>query len=352
MSGADVQVTDVQVTDVQVTDVQVTVVIPLFNDAATIGGVLAALAVQTGAPAYEVIAVDDGSTDQGPALVNPPARLIRQANAGPAAARNRGAAAARGDILLFLDADCIPPANWIRRMSAALRGRGFDAVMGTLGAANDGVVVRLVQLEVEDRYRGMAAARAGVDFIAAPACGMHRAVFMAIGGFDETLRQAEDVEIAYRLTGAGHRIAFVADAPVLHAHQTTWRAFLRAKYQRATGRLRVFGRFPEKRRHDSWTPLALKAQFGMIALSVPLLLAGLFGLPWAAALGGLSLLAGVLLAWPLILATARREAPLIGFAAGLGVGVAFVILRSLIILAAMLRMKVPVLWRRGRTGAP
>ena len=318
-----------------------TVVIPLYNDAASIGKVLDALEIQTGAPPFEVIVVDDGSTDLGPELVQKRATLIRQANAGPAAARNTGAGQAKGDYLLFLDADCTPSAHWVERLTSAMLDTGYDGVMGTLTAANDGVVPRLVQLEVEDRYRSMARAKDGVDFIAAPSCGFNRRVFLALGGFNQSLRQAEDVEMGYRFTEAGHRIAFVADAPVAHEHQTTWGEFIRTKYRRAVGRLRVFALFPQKRRHDSWTPLSLKLQFAAIALAVGALTLGFVFWPGVLVGFGLIMMA-ILLGWPLVIATARRQASLIGFPRGLGVGAAFVVIRSLVILVAMLRAK---LWK-------
>ena len=318
---------------------EVSVVIPLFNDADTIGVVLNALSQQSGAPPFEVIVVDDGSTDGGPEVVGTRARLVQQANAGPAAARNNGARAARGHLVLFLDSDCTPPDNWVAAMAAAISDTGFDGVMGTLRAANDGVVPRLVQLEIEDRYRGMAATQNGVDFIAAPSCGFVREVFLALGGFDERLRQAEDVEIAYRLTAQGHRIAFVGTAPVAHAHQTTWHEFIATKYRRAVGRLKVFDLYPEKRRKDSWTPLTLKVQFAAVAIAVPLFAIGLFGVPLALSPATGLVLAAIGFGWPLVISTARREASLIGLLPGIMVGAGFVVVRSLVILVAMMRMK-------------
>ena len=329
----------------------ISVIIPLYNGADTIAGVLAALAGQTTARQFEIIVVDDQSNDGGDRLVRPPVRLLHQQNAGPAAARNHGARQANGDLLLFLDSDCTPTPNWVEDMARAIETSGFDAVMGTLIAANDGVVPRLVQLEVEDRYRGMAAASDGVDFIAAPSCGVKRDVFTQLGGFDERLRQAEDVEFAYRLTAAGHKIAFVQTAPVAHAHQTTWRAFLKTKYVRAAGRLRVFRLFPQKRRQDTWTPLSFKLQFAAVALSVPaLLLALVLGGVWWAILVAL-IMAAILLGAPLVLATARRQRDLIGFVPGLFVGAGFVLIRSAIILAAMLRSKLPRFPDRKNGGA-
>ncbi|MFX0540920.1 glycosyltransferase [Roseovarius sp. S4756] len=319
---------------------QTSVVIPLYNDAASIGQVLAALDRQTTDRSFEVIVVDDGSTDDGPNLVRPPARLIRQTNAGPAAARNHGAAIARGDALLFLDADCIPPENWLAEMSDALKGPGFDAVMGTLVAANDGLVPRLVQLEIEDRYLGMARAVDGVDFIACPSCGMRRAVFEKVGGFDRRLRQAEDVELAYRLTGLGYRIAFVDTAPVAHAHQSGWLEFLAVKYRRAKGRMQVFRMFPGKVKADTWTPLALKLQFAFIALSLPSVIGALIGPSWLWFAVPACLCLAIASGWPFVRATASRQADLIGYFPGLCVGAAYIVLRGFIILSAVLTVRI------------
>lgn len=86
----------------------VSVVVPLYNKAKYVRRALDSIAAQTLPPA-EVIVVDDGSTDEGPAVVESytrlPVRLIRQQNAGPGAARNRGIASASGDLIAFLDAD-------------------------------------------------------------------------------------------------------------------------------------------------------------------------------------------------------------------------------------------------------
>jgi hypothetical protein len=87
---------------------RVSVIVPLFNKERTIRRCLDSIAAQT-ARDFEVIVVDDGSTDSGPALVSgyPDARfrLLRQPNAGPGAARNRGLEQARAPLVAFLDAD-------------------------------------------------------------------------------------------------------------------------------------------------------------------------------------------------------------------------------------------------------
>lgn len=316
----------------------VSVVIPLYQDEGSILSVLAALSRQRDAPMFEIIVVDDGSSDGGPAIAEAAgAQVLRQANAGPSAARNAGARIARAPVILYLDADCVPPDCWLRDMSAPMRNQGFDAVVGTICPANDGVVPRLVQSEVADRYRSMARSGGAVDFIAAPSCGTTRALLDRVGGFDETLRQAEDVELGYRISIGGGRIAFVQSVPVAHHHQTGWIEFLRVKFRRALGRIAVLDRYPEKRVQDNWTPLTFKAQVGVIGLAGLALILALLLTSWLALGLGVALLAvAVLLGWPLVAGTADTMRGLVVWPLGHLIGVGFVLARGAVIIAAVL----------------
>lgn len=102
---------------------RVSVVVPLYNKERTVLRTLAAIAAQDCAD-FEAIIVDDGSTDGGDAVAeafpDPRFRLIRQENAGPGAARNTGIAAARADLIAFLDADDVWSADYLSTAVAAL----------------------------------------------------------------------------------------------------------------------------------------------------------------------------------------------------------------------------------------
>jgi hypothetical protein len=102
---------------------RVSVVVPLYQKAATVRRTLASIAAQTLGD-FEAIVVDDGSTDgcgdAVAALADSRFRLLRQANAGPGAARNRGIGAARGGYVAFLDADDYWDAGYLARMVARL----------------------------------------------------------------------------------------------------------------------------------------------------------------------------------------------------------------------------------------
>src|SRR5215831_12371129 len=103
---------------------RVTVIVPVYNGRATLGSCLAALEASRAGPA-EVIVVDDASTDgSGSLAAAMGARVIRlEANSGPAAARNRGAAQATGDVLFFVDADVAVAPGAVDRVRSALHGR-------------------------------------------------------------------------------------------------------------------------------------------------------------------------------------------------------------------------------------
>lgn len=102
---------------------RVSVVVPLYQKAGTVSRSVASILSQSFAD-FELIVVDDGSTDAGPQIVaavkDSRVRLIAQANAGPGAARNRGMRAARGEYVAFLDADDAWRPQYLERMVAAL----------------------------------------------------------------------------------------------------------------------------------------------------------------------------------------------------------------------------------------
>ena len=97
----------------------ISVIVPVKDGAQTLPACLEALLRQDGqrfGVDYEIIVVDDGSRDESARIAAQMGlRVISQANAGPAAARNLGASLAGGQLLAFTDADCVPLPDWLRR---------------------------------------------------------------------------------------------------------------------------------------------------------------------------------------------------------------------------------------------
>ncbi|MHB0875268.1 MAG: glycosyltransferase family 2 protein [Anaerolineae bacterium] len=256
------------------------VVVPAYNAAGTVGRCLRALARQTlPVGSYEVIVVDDGSTDGTVAAIEANgdgAVLLRQAHAGPAAARNLGAARARADIVLFTDADCVPAEDWAEQLLAAFQDPEVVGAKGVYFGREGTLVERFVQLEYEDKYERMARRRY-IDFIDTYCAAYRRQVLLSVGGFDTSIMAGEDQELSFRLAEAGHKMVFAPQARVRHlGHTRSAYAYWRKKLKIGYWKVRVHDRHPDKLVSDSHTPQVMKLQIGLVALLGGAAAGGLF----------------------------------------------------------------------------
>ena len=182
---------------------------------------------------FELIVVDDGSSDASGAAAQAAGALVLETTGreGPAAARNLGALQARGEWLLFIDADCVPHADTLARMAAAISaGPWAEAVFGSYDAAPPaaGFVARYKNLM--HHYVHQQGEREAFTFWAG--CGaVRRSTFLEVGGFDPALYPRpciEDIELGYRLRAGGSRIRLAADVQVTHQKAWTFLGMVRS----------------------------------------------------------------------------------------------------------------------------
>jgi len=216
--------------------------------------------------------VNDGSTDNTAEVVrgNPGVRLISQRNAGPAAARNRGALEARGTLLLFTDDDCVPMAGWLNAMIEPFDDPEVVGAKGIYRTRQKRLAARFVQIEYEDRYRLMAHLDC-IDFIDTYSAAFRRDRFLEMAGYDTSfpVACAEDVELSYRMSAEGWKMKFAPAAIVYHTHPDTLMQYLKKKYKFAYWRVLAVRKNPSKAVKDSHTPQLMKLQL----LFAPALLA-------------------------------------------------------------------------------
>jgi glycosyltransferase involved in cell wall biosynthesis len=242
----------------------VSVVIPAYNAENTIGRCLESLMKQDSTEEYEVIVIDDGSIDSTPKIVSKfsKVKLIKQKNAGPASARNKGASAAKGEFILFTDADCVPMKNWITEMISPFReNREIVGVKGSYKTLQKEITARFVQLEYEDKYTYMINDDF-IDFIDTYSAGFKKSVFLEMNGYDTDfpVACAEDIELSYRLSKKGYKMVFNHDAVVYHIHPAKLTDYLKKKYKFAYWRMLALKKNPDKTRKDSHTPQIMKLQ--------------------------------------------------------------------------------------------
>ena len=256
------------------------VIVPVYNAERTIGQCLDALTSQTiGRSDYQILLVDDGSTDGTAGIAGryQGITLIKQDNAGPAAARNSGVSRAGAPIIVFTDSDCAPQPDWLEKMIGPLEtDPKVTAVKGAYLTRQKQIAARFVQREYEDKY-DLLKKRKNIDFIDTYSAAFRRDIFLQFNGYDTSFKVAcaEDVELSYRMHNAGHKMIFAPQALVYHFHPETLAAYFRKKYKFAYWRMLAVRKNPNKMVSDSHTPQVMKLQLLLAPGIIALLLMGL-----------------------------------------------------------------------------
>jgi glycosyltransferase involved in cell wall biosynthesis len=230
----------------------VSVVVPTRDRPDQLAGCLAALGQQT-APRYEVVVVDDASTD-GTAVAAvveaaPRARLVPGEGRGPAAARNRGAAAARGPVLCFTDDDCRPGPGWVAALAGRIAAAGDEptAVAGPTRNGRPGDPFAAASQAVTNHLAlaSLDAASGRMAFAPTSNLGCTAAVHASLR-FDESfpLAAGEDRDWCDRLAAAGGALVYEPAAWVDHHQQLGWRGFWRQQARYGRGAYRHHRRAP------------------------------------------------------------------------------------------------------------
>ena len=216
------------------------IVVPSYGRPGPLAACLAHLARLEGGP-YPTIVVDDGSPEPlAPvcAAAGDWVRCLRQENAGPAAARNAGVAAAGdADLILFTDDDCHARPDWARRMIAAQGGRRMRLAGGAIvNALTANLWAGTAQSILTYAYEAFGAFDGPFAFFTTNNVCCRREDFLAVGGFDPAYRFAsEDRDFSRRWQDAGGTLVHVPEAVVDHHHAMSARGFWRQQWAYGRG---------------------------------------------------------------------------------------------------------------------
>ncbi|HNQ87795.1 MAG TPA: glycosyltransferase [Verrucomicrobiota bacterium] len=228
---------------------RVSVVVACYNGARTIPACLESLG-RLNYPDYEVIVVDDGSTDDTPGIVEraPGVRSVRhERNLGLSVARNTGIAAASGEIIAFTDADCRADEDWLHYLVGDLADGAFVGVGGpNFMPPEDTDVAAVVLASPGGPTHVMLTDRVAEHL---PGCNMAfwRWALDDVGGFDPVFRRAgDDVDLCWRLQERGHQIGFSPAAFVWHHRRSTVGDYLRQQQGYGEAEAMLLRKHPER----------------------------------------------------------------------------------------------------------
>lgn len=199
----------------------ISVVVPLYNKAPSIESTVASVLAQTWVN-FELIIIDDGSTDDGPTRVckfcDARIKLVRLENRGVSAARNAGARLASGAHIAFLDADDLWMPNHLEIMNALITEHSTVCDVFASGACTDAGPLGKQRIysgpsRVQDYFE---AASGPERVLSSSSFAVSRELFIASGGYNERLRYGEDVEFWCRLFLAGAKLAYSSTPTVVY----------------------------------------------------------------------------------------------------------------------------------------
>jgi GT2 family glycosyltransferase len=226
---------------------RISVVVCSYNGERTIGRCLEELC-RLDYPDYEVILVDDGSTDCTAAIAAEfDVRLIRTENRGLSAARNTGIEAATGEIVAFTDDDAWPDRDWLRYLAHGFACGDHVGIGGPNLVPDDAGLVENAVAHAPGGPTHVLLSDEIAEHI--PGCNMafRREALRAVGGFDPQFRIAgDDVDICWRLQEQGWTIGFCPAAVVMHHRRASVRAYLRQQVGYGKAEARLERKWPDK----------------------------------------------------------------------------------------------------------
>ena len=231
---------------------KVSVVVCTYNGAATLEACLQSL-MELDYPDYEVILVNDGSTDDSAEIAGrfPAVRTHHQENRGLSVARNVGAEMATGEIVAYTDDDCEADVHWLLYLMRAMRVQEVAGIGGpNITPDDDGWVAKCVAASpgnpshvlLDDHH---------AEHV--PGCNMafRRDTLLGLGGFDPQFRVAgDDIDVCWRLIDAGLSIGYAPGAMVWHRRRATVRAY--GRQQKGYGKSEAMVHFKHPQRFGTF----------------------------------------------------------------------------------------------------
>jgi mycofactocin glycosyltransferase len=224
----------------------------------------------------EVIVVDDGSQDDTRGLLRTlPCKIISHGESrGQSYCRNRGAEAAQGEILAFIDSDCVPSVTWLKELMPSFQWDEVGAVGGFVDGYFDESRLDRYEKAFSSLNMGkhIASSAAGASTLYVPTCNLlvRRGVYAKVGGIAEEMKVGEDVDFCWRMRSNGYRLLYLPCGAVRHKHRNVLPHMLRRRAQYGTSEALLHARHPEKKKVLQIPPLAIASFIALCAALISL----------------------------------------------------------------------------------
>lgn len=230
-----------------------TVIIPAYNRCGEVEELLQSLTAQTiDKNLFEVIVVDDGSTDETEKMIEKfktPSSFnlsfLKQDHKGPGEARNLGMANAKGEYLLFVDSDCIADKNWLSAFQNSIsdiKPAGFggpDKVLPSFSPIQKAIDYSMTSFITTGGIRGHSKTKISKYYPRSFNMGVRADVVKEIGGMNQ-LRHGQDIEFSHRIIKTGKPVIKVSDAVVYHKRRISIRKFFKQVFNWGVARINLF----------------------------------------------------------------------------------------------------------------
>jgi mycofactocin system glycosyltransferase len=217
----------------------------------------------------EIIVIDDGSQDETQKLLRGFSckLLTNRTSRGQSYCRNIGAQQAKGEILAFLDDDCVAGRTWLRDLTLYFQWEEVGAVGGYVDGYSNKSLLDRYEKEFSLLNLGKYILRGAKDWSAffVPTCNMlvRKEAFVETGGIRETMHLGEDVDFCWRMRDAGWQALYVPSGMVMHKHRNTLGAMLRRRADYGTSEAILSTLHPQRRKTLQIRPFATAAFLGL-----------------------------------------------------------------------------------------
>jgi glycosyltransferase involved in cell wall biosynthesis len=262
----------------------VSFVVPVHNGRRTLPRVLEAIEFQGRGRPFEIVTIDDGSSDgSGRWLAEQAAagriRIVPGPRRGAAAAVNAGIREAHFPIICQVDQDVILEPGWLAELLVALEEPGVAAAQGHYVAAFDaGFWARITGRDLEWRYARMP--QPMTDHVCTGNTAYRASALHSVGLLDESLGYGYDNDLSYRLISSGYRLAFVPTARSVHLWREGLAGYFRQQFGVGYGRLDVVWKHPRRAGGDAVSDTMMMAHAPVTLLSLVL--------GWVSAIGAMA----------------------------------------------------------------